>query len=74
MPTAPPLPFTFLGSFTDANNETVYFLTRDDRVYDVKPGDVIDSIYSVAAVENGQLVILYKPLDTRQTLAIGANP
>jgi hypothetical protein len=74
VPTAPPLPFTFLGSFTDASNETVYFLTRDDRVYDVKPGDVIDSIYSVAAVENGQLVILYKPLDTRQMLAIGVNP
>jgi len=73
-PTAPPLPFEFLGSFTDANNVTVYFVTRDDRVYDVKPGDVIDPIYSIEAAENGQLVFLYKPLNTRQPLAIGETP
>jgi hypothetical protein len=70
-PTAPPLPFAFLGSYTDANDATVYFVTRDDRVYDVKPGDVIDALYSVAAVENGALVFVYKPLSTRQALAIG---
>ena len=73
VPTAPPLPFAFLGSYTDANNETVYFLSRDDRVYDLKAGDAIDSIYSVVGVENGQLVIHYKPLDTRQLLPIGAS-
>src|SRR5262245_9417536 len=73
-PTAPPLPFTFLGRYTDGNNATVYFVTRDDRVYDVKPGDVIDSIYSIEAVENGQLVFLYKPLNTRQPLALGDAP
>jgi len=73
-PTAPPLPFTFLGSYTDGNEVTVYFVTRDDRVYDVKPGDVIDTIYSVAAVENDALVFLYKPLNVRQPLTFGVAP
>jgi hypothetical protein len=70
-PTAPPLPFTFLGSYTDGTNATVYFVAREDRVYDVKPGDAIDATYTVQAVENGQLVFTYKPLNERQLLPIG---
>ena len=73
-PTAPPLPFTFLGRYTDGNSPTVYFLTRDDRVYDVKPGDAIDATYSVESFENGQLIFLYKPLNVRQGLPTGDNP
>ena len=73
-PSAPPLPFTYLGRYTDGNDKTVYFVTRDDRVYDVRPGEVIDAIYSVESIENGQLVFLYKPLNTRQALPLGDAP
>ncbi|HEY7638649.1 MAG TPA: hypothetical protein VH814_02905 [Steroidobacteraceae bacterium] len=73
-PVAPPLPYTLLGSYTDSDNSTVYFVAREDRVYDVKPGDVLDPTYSVAAVENGQLIFIYKPLNVRQPLPIGATP
>lgn len=73
-PAAPPLPYTLLGSYTDSDNATVYFVAREDRVYDVKPGDVLDQTYSVAAVEDGKLVFLYKPLNVRQSLPIGAAP
>jgi hypothetical protein len=61
-----------MGSYTNSDNTTIYFVSRDDRVYDVKPGDVLDQTYSVAAVENGQLVFIYKPLNVRQSLPIGA--
>ena len=74
VPTAPPLPYTFVGSFTDGDQATVYFLTRNDRVYDVKPGDTLDQIYSVDAVENGQLLFTYKPLNIRQSLPVGGSP
>jgi protein involved in polysaccharide export with SLBB domain len=74
VPTAPPLPYTFVGSYAEGNKDTVYFLTRDDRVYDVKPGDTLDQIYSVDAVENGQLIFTYKPLNIRQTLSVGGGP
>ena len=73
-PVAPPLPYSLVGSYTDGDNTTVYFVAREDRVYDVKPGDDLDQTYSVAAAENGQLVFLYKPLNVRQSLPIGATP
>ncbi len=52
----------------------MYFLVRDDRVYDAKPGDTLDGTYSFDRVENGQLVFTYKPLNIQQTLAAGGSP
>ncbi|MGH8263796.1 MAG: secretion system X translation initiation factor, partial [Steroidobacteraceae bacterium] len=72
-PAAPPLPYVFVGSYTEGDNATVYFLTRGDRVYDVKPGDTLDQIYSVDGVADGALLFTYKPLNIRQTLAIGGG-
>jgi len=69
-PTAPPLPFTFLGSM-QRGNEMVYFLTRGDRAYDVKVGDVLDKTYKVEGVSNGRLIFTYLPLATSQGLQIG---
>jgi hypothetical protein len=73
-PTAPPFPYAFLGSYAEGGNKTTYFLTRNDRVYDVRLGDTLDQIYSVDGVDNGQLVFTYKPLNIRQTLPIGGGP
>jgi hypothetical protein len=70
-PTAPPLPFRFLGAYSDGGGPTVYFVTRDDRVYDVKPGDTIDQTYSVDAIRDGNLVFTYKPLNVQQLLPLG---
>jgi hypothetical protein len=49
----------------------VYFLSRGDRVIDVRVGDRIDSIYQLESAVGGQLVFVYLPLDIRQTLAAG---
>ncbi|HEX9139558.1 MAG TPA: hypothetical protein VF848_07200 [Steroidobacteraceae bacterium] len=68
-PTAPPLPFSFLGSYAPAGATAVYFLTRNDQIYDVKAGDVIDSNYTFEGPRAGQLVFTYKPLNVQQTLA-----
>lgn len=72
-PTAPPLPFTVMGSYTRPGDATVYFLTRGDRVFDVHIGDTIDNIYSVDAEANGELVLTYKPLNIKQTLSVGGS-
>lgn len=72
-PTAPPLPYTFIGKYGRGADGTVYFLTRGDRVYDVKQGDVLDGIYRLDAVSDGQLTFTYMPLDERQTLSIGGD-
>ncbi len=70
-PTAPPLPFTVMGSYARPGDATVYFLTRGDRVFDVHVGDTIDNTYSVDSAANGQLTLTYKPLNIQQTLVVG---
>jgi hypothetical protein len=72
-PTAPPLPFTVMGSYARPGDATVYFFTRGDRVFDVHIGDTIDNTYSVDSVANGQLVLTYKPLNIQQMLPIGGS-
>ncbi len=73
-PMAPPLPYVFLGSYTPSGDATVFFLTRGDRVYDVKVGDVLDGTYQVESASGGSLVFNYKPLNQRQSMSIGATP
>jgi hypothetical protein len=70
-PTAPPLPFSFLGSYSESGGARVYYLVKGDRVYDVRSGDTIDHIYQVGREEGGSLVLTYLPLNQRQLLAIG---
>jgi hypothetical protein len=70
-PTAPPLPFTAMGSYARPGDAKVYFLTRGDRVFDVHVGDTIDNTYSVDGEANGVLTLTYKPLNIQQTLPIG---
>lgn len=70
-PTAPPLPFSVMGSYARPGDATVYFLTRGDRVFDVHIGDTIDNTYSVDSAANGVLTLTFKPLNIQQTLPIG---
>jgi hypothetical protein len=70
-PTAPPLPFAFMGSYRSEGGGAIYYLTAGDRVYDVKVGDTLDNTYSVDAVRSGQLLLTYMPLKIQQSLAVG---
>jgi hypothetical protein len=72
-PTAPPLPFAAMGSYSRPGDRKVYFLTRGDRVFDVRAGDTIDNIYSVDKEEAGQLQLTYKPLGIQQSLPLGGS-
>jgi hypothetical protein len=72
-PTAPPLPFTVMGSFSRPGERATYFLTRGDRVFDVHVGDTIDNIYSVDREADGQLQLTYKPLGIQQFLPVGGS-
>ena len=72
-PTAPPLPFSVMGSYARPGDSKVYFLTRGDRVFDVHIGDTIDNTYSVDSEANGTLTLTYKPLNIQQTLAVGGS-
>jgi hypothetical protein len=73
VPTAPPLPFQFIGSYKPDGQAPVFFLTSGDRVYDVHVGDTLDNNYSVDSFANGQLVLTYKPLNIKQQLIAGVT-
>jgi len=68
-----PLPFSVMGSYARPGERTTYFLTRGDRVFDVRVGDTIDNTYSVDGDAGGQLRLTYKPLNIQQTLPIGGT-
>ena len=71
-PTAPPLPFTYLGSFRDSG-KPVYFLVKGDNILTVKEGDVIEGIYRVNGSAGSTLSLTYVPLDIKQSLDIGVD-
>ena len=73
-PVAPPLPFTYMGSYTPNGSQAVFFLTNGEKVYDVHLGETIDNTYTVDAFNNGQLVFTYKPLNQQQQLSTGGAP
>jgi hypothetical protein len=72
-PTAPPFPYTFVGSFTPGNDPPVFFLTRGDRVIDAHVGDKLDGVYQLESAAQGQLVFVYLPLNIRQNIPAGVN-
>ena len=72
-PTAPPLPYTFVGSYSPAGAPPVYFLSKGEAVLDVRVGDKLDGVYQLESAEGGQLVFVYLPLNIRQNISAGAS-
>jgi hypothetical protein len=69
-PTAPPLPFAFIGQYVEGNRPLI-ILARGDRVMTVSIGEVIDNTYKIQSMTNGQLMFVYLPLSTIQSLSTG---
>ena len=66
-PTAPPLPFIYMGKLAENGNMSV-FLTRDEKPYVVHIGDVIDGVYRIDAINSTILEMTYLPLSQKQRL------
>lgn len=71
-PTAPPLPFEFFGKLEEGGRVLV-FLQRGPDVHAVRVGDVIDGTYGVKSIGSTEMVLIYLPLDIRQTLSVGSK-
>lgn len=69
-PQAPALPFAFIGKMDDSRRLRV-FLSRDEKLYTVSVGDVIDGTYRVERIAGSEMVLTYLPLNVRQTLSVG---
>lgn len=69
-PTAPPLPFSYLGRYGDTEARTI-ILSKGDRVYTVAVGDVIENTYRVEKSAMGMVNFTYLPLNIEQSLRTG---
>ncbi len=70
VPTAPPLPFTYLGRYESAQSQ-ILILLKGDRIYNVSVGEVIENTYRIEQVAAGTVYITYLPLNIKQTLSTG---
>lgn len=71
-PTAPPLPFKYLGKLNE-DGEIRVFLSHQGKHIIARVGDVINGSYSVEEISGGRMTLLYQPLKEIQMLAIGAD-
>lgn len=68
-PTAPPVPFTYFGRYENPPKKIV-MLTRNEQLYTVSEGDVIDETYRVEHVSDGAVSLVYLPLGTVQSISM----
>jgi hypothetical protein len=68
----PPFPFKFAGVQRQSSGQTIYFLVKDNKLYTVEVGQILDSLYSIDGEEGGQLNVTYLPLDRKQTISLGS--
>jgi hypothetical protein len=70
VPTAPQLPFTYLGRYGDTDSRTI-ILSKGERVYTVAVGDVIENTYRIEKFSPGMVNLTYLPLNIQQSLRTG---
>jgi hypothetical protein len=68
-PTAPPLPFAYLGKVIDGGKTSV-FVGRGSENYSLEPGQTIGGAYRVEKITDTDVTFTYLPMKTRQTLHI----
>jgi hypothetical protein len=71
-PTAPPLPFVFMGRMSDGGQQT-YFLRHGDQSIVAQVGDTLLNQYRVEALDGNKLVLRYLPLNQLQSLELGSS-
>ncbi|UXU88959.1 hypothetical protein [Burkholderia sp. S-53] len=69
-PSAPPVPFTYVGEQDAKAAKPHVFLSNGDQLLIVSPGDVIDGQYRVESVSESNVVLTYLPLNQVQVVAI----
>ena len=69
-PTAPPVPFTYLGKKIEDGVWEV-FLARGEQTYIVHEQALLEGLYRVDAIKPPTLSLTYLPLKQMQTLQIG---
>jgi hypothetical protein len=68
-PQAPPLPFTYMGKWTE-NGQTTVYLSQGERHVAVRGPGKLNETYVVESIDDRQMVLNYVPLGIRQVLPL----
>lgn len=71
-PTAPPLPFNFIGRMLDGSEVTL-FISNAGNHYTVKVHDVVEDTYRVEKIAESEAVLTHLPTGTEQTLVFNTT-
>lgn len=71
-PSAPSLPFTFIGKMVDGE-EVILFLSKNDRQYTVKANDILDDTYRLEKITDNNAVLTYLPMNIQQTMTFNST-
>lgn len=71
-PTAPPLPYSYVGQM-EGKDGFMVFLARGNDLLSVRPGEQLGPDYRLEAVSPEQITFVYIPLGERQTLVTGGK-
>ena len=67
------MPYLFTGT-SSQGSVTQYLLAKEDRVFAVKVGAILDGVYRVESTSDDEIVLQYLPLGLRQTVPLHSAP
>lgn len=70
VPTAPPVPYAFIGKKHEGETWEVY-LSRGEHTFVAREGETLEGSYRVERIAPPTLTLTYLPLSQAQTLSIG---
>lgn len=73
-PTAPPVPYTYMGKMENSPQGTLFFLSANNKVQLVKPGQTIDNLWKLDKDDANTLYFTYIPLGLPQRQSKSAKP
>ena len=71
-PTAPALPFTYAGRYTEGSS-TIVYLNEGVKMHQVREGDTVNATYRIDSITPAAVTLTYLPLGLRQTLQTGST-
>lgn len=68
-PTAPDVPFVYMGKLEDGPNGSQVFLMLNNKVYSISNGEQIDAVWRLDREDSQRLFFTYLPLNLPQILS-----
>ncbi len=70
-PALPPLPFRYAGMVAQGGSAQL-LLARDNRVFPAIQGETLDGSYRVESVSAEEIILIYLPLNVRQSVPVNS--